>query len=332
MKAVVYREYGPPEVLHVEEIAKPVPKDREVLIRVKATPVNYGDVTARKFGHLRFRDFNMPAFLLIPAKLAFGLRRPRVSVLGSEFAGVVEETGKQVRKFRPGDPVFGYCGMAMGANAEFLCMPEDGMLEIKPAAMSFEEASGLAYGGIMAMSLLRRVRIKPGDKVLILGASGGIGAIALQLAKSRGAAVTGVCGAPRLDYVKSLGADKVIDYAREEFTQNGETYDLIFDILGKGRFSRGRRSLAKNGCYLLASFKTGKLLQMLWTSVTGGQKVICAMANEDPKDMTLLKELAEAGKLRTIVDQCFPLEQAAQAHRVVEQGLKKGSVVITVAG
>lgn len=330
MKAVVYREYGPPEVLHVEEIVKPVPKDREVLIRVKATPVNYGDVTARKFGHLRFRDFNMPAFLLIPAKLAFGLRRPRVSVLGSEFAGVVEETGKQVRKFRPGDPVFGYCGMAMGANAEFLCMPEDGMLEIKPAAMSFEEASGLAYGGIMAMSLLRRVRIKPGDKVLIHGASGGIGAIALQLAKSRGAAVTGVCGTPRLDYIKSLGADKVIDYTREDFTQNDEMYDLIFDILGKGRFSRCRRSLAKNGCYLLASFKTGKLLQMLWTSVTGGQKVICAMANEDPKDMTLLKELAEAGKLRTIVDQCFPLEQAAQAHRVVEQGLKKGSVVITV--
>jgi len=220
--------------------------------------------------------------------------------------------------------------MSMGAYAEYLCMPEDGLVAIKPANMTYEEAAVVPMGAIMASSLLRKVNIQSGQKVLINGASGGIGSIAVQLAKNSGAEVTGVCGTRRLEYVKSLGADKVVDYTKEDFAQSGETYDLIFDILGKSSFSRCRSSLSQNGRYLLASFKMRQLFQMLWTKIIGSKKVICAMASEKSEDLIFLKELIEAGKIKSVIDRRYPLEQIAEAHRYVEKGHKKGNVVITV--
>ncbi|HXQ33472.1 MAG TPA: NAD(P)-dependent alcohol dehydrogenase, partial [Anaerolineales bacterium] len=213
---------------------------------------------------------------------------------------------------------------------EYLCMAEDGLVAFKPANMSYAEAASVPYGGLTALNLLRKVNIQPGQKVLINGASGGIGSAAVQLAKYYGAEVTGVCATPRLEFVKSLGADKVIDYTKEDFTKNGETYDLIFDILGKSSFSRCKSSLKQNGRYLLASFKMKQLFQMLWTSLIGDRKVICALSSENPKDLIFIKELVEAGKIKSIIDRRYPLEQIAEAHRYIEEGYKKGSVVITV--
>ncbi len=330
MKAIVYTKYGPPDVLELKEVDKPVPKDDEVLIRVHASPVNYGDIIARNFANIPTREFHMPLPLLFPARIFFGFRKPRITILGAELAGEIESVGKEVTLFREGDQVFGYRGQSMGANAEYLCMPEDGMVGIKPANMTYEEAACVPYGGIMALSLLRKVDVKKGQNVLINGASGGIGSLAVQLAKYYGAEVTGVCSTPRLEYVKALGADKVIDYTKEDFTQSSETYDLIFDILGKSTFSRCRNSLKPNGRYLLASFKFGKILQMLGTSIIGSKKVICAMASEKQEDMVLLKELVETGEIKTIIDRTYPLEQAAEAHRYYEEGHAQGKVVITV--
>ena len=211
--------------------------------------------------------------------------------------------------------------------------PKSGTVALKPSNLSYEEAATLPYGAIMATSLLGKANIQRGQKVLINGASGGIGSMAVQLAKHFGAEVTGVCGTPRLEFVKSLGADKVIDYTKEDFTQNGETYDLIFDILGRSSFSKLKRSLKPNGIYLLASFKMKALLQMLWTSITGSkQKVICAFANETPESLVFVKKLVEEGKIKAIVDKSFPMEQAAEAHRYVEDGHKQGNVVITIRG
>lgn len=331
MKAMVYTEYGSPEVLQLKEMAKPTPQENEILVRVYATPINYGDLTARNFAHLTAKGFNMPAPLMLPARLSFGWNKPKINILGSELAGEVEAVGAAVTKFKPGDQIFAYLGMTMGANAEYVCLPETGTVALKPANLSYAEAATLPYGAVMAVSLLKKANLQPGQKVLINGASGGIGALAVQLAKHFGAEVTGVCGTPRLEYVKALGADKVIDYTREDFTQNGETYDLIFDILGRSSFARCRGSLTPTGIYLLASFKSQALIQMLWTSLTGSQqKVICAMADEKVESLVLVKELAEAGKIKTLIDQRFPLEQAAAAHRYVEQGRKQGQVVLTL--
>lgn len=330
MKAIVYTEYGPPEVLKLKEIEKPTPKDNEILIRVHAASLNYGDILTRNFANIPTREFNMPSLFLLPTRISFGYKKPKNQILGNELAGEIEAIGDGVKKFKIGDQVFAYTGMKMRANAEYLCMPEDKMVGIKPDNMTFEEAACVPYGGIMALTHLRKVNIQKGQKVLINGASGGIGSIGLQLAKSYGAEVTGVCGSPRLEYVKSLGADKVIDYTKEDFTQNGETYDLIYDILGKSSFSHCKNSLTQNGRYLLASFKMVKILQMIGTSISGKKKVICALASEKQEDMALLKELVEVGKIKTIIDRTFPLEQAAEAHSYVEKGLKKGHVVISV--
>ena len=326
MKAIVFTEYGPPDVLHLKDIPKPTPQENEILVRVYATPVNYGDLTARNFAS---SQFNMPALFYLPARLSFGWNKPKTTILGSELAGEVETVGAAVTKFKPGDPVFAYVGMKMGAYAEVLCIPETGTVALKPANLPYAQAATLPYGAIMASSLLRKVDLQPGHKVLINGASGGIGSMAVQLAKHLGAEVTGVCGAPRLDFVRSLGADEVIDYTQEDFTQNGETYDLIFDILGKGSFARFKHSLTPNGVYLLASYKMKAVFQMLWTAATRSrQKVICAFAEERVQDLVWVKELAEAGQIKAIIDRCFPLEQAAEAHRYVESGNKTGPVVI----
>jgi NADPH:quinone reductase-like Zn-dependent oxidoreductase len=284
---------------------------------------------ARNFKAISPRQFTMPSLLWLPTRLYFGVTKPRVKILGSEFAGEVVATGKDVTRFRKGDQVFGYLGQRMGTYAEYLCMPEAGTLGIKPANMSSAEAAAIPYGGIMASSLLRKANLQRGEKVLILGASGGIGSAAVQLAKHFGAQVTGVCSTAGLDYVKALGADHVIDYTKEDFTKNGETYDLIFDVLGKSSFSNCKRSLKPNGRILYVSFKMKQLVQMLWTSRTGSQKVICALSAETPEDLVFIRELVEAGKMKSLIDRCYPLEQAAEAHRYYESGLKKGSVVLT---
>jgi len=331
MKAIVYTEYGSPDVLQLKEIEKPTPKDNEILIRIYATPVNYGDTLARNFKAITPREFNMLSLFWLPARMEFGFSKPRKNILGNEFAGEIEATGKDVTLFKKGDQVFGYRGTNMGAYAEYLCMPEKGLVAIKPVNMNYEEASAVPYGVLTALNLLRKVNIQSGQKVLINGASGGIGSAAVQLAKYYGAEVTGVCGAPRLEFVKSLGADKVIDYTKEDFTKSGETYDVIFDILGKSSFSRCKNSLTQNGIYLLASFKMKQVFQMLWTSITGGRKVLCAMSFEKAEDLRFIKELVEAGKIKSVIDRRFPLEQTADAHRYVETGNKKGNIVITVA-
>jgi len=273
----------------------------------------------------------MPFLFWILARLSFGFRKPKRKILGNVFAGEIESVGNNVKQFKKGEQVFGYIGEKMGAYAEYLCMPENGIIAVKPSNMTYEEASVMPYGTIMALNLLKKANIQKGQKVIVVGASGGIGSSAVQLAKHYfGVEVTGVCATPRLEFVKSLGADKVIDYTKEDFTQIGETYDIIFDILGKGTFSRYKESLNKNGIYLLASFKTEKLLQMLWTSIKGGKKVICALAIPKTEDLIFVKGLIEEGKLKSVIDRRYPLEQIVEAHRYVDKGHKRGNVVITV--
>ena len=332
MKAIVYEKYGPPDVLRLKEVEKPIPKDNEVLIRIYATSVTYGDIMARNIREkMSPRKFTMPLPLWLPVRIMFGFRKPRKKILGSELAGEIESVGKDVKRFKKGDQVFGYRGMNMGAYTEYLCIPEKGILAIKPANMTYEEAAVVPYGALMALNLLRKVNIQSGQKVLINGASGGIGSAAVQLAKSHfGAEVTGVCSTPRLELVKSLGADKVIDYTKEDFTKSGETYDLIFDILGKSSFSRCKSSLKQNGRYLLASFKMRQLFQMLWTSMIGSKRVICAIAPGSTEDLIFVKELIEAGKIKSIIDRRYPLERIAEGHKYVETGQKTGSVVIII--
>lgn len=330
MKAIVYTEYGPPDVLRLAEVAQPAPAANEILVKVKATPVNFGDLLARNFGNVTAREFNMPAPLYYPARFAFGWSKPKQPILGSEFAGVVAAVGADVTRFQVGDAVFGYRGQRMGAYAETVCIAADGMVAHKPANLGFPEAAATPYGGLTALTLLRRVDIQPGQQVLIVGASGGIGAAAVQLARHYGATVTGVCSTPRLAYVRALGADQVIDYTCEDYLGQGERYDLIFDILGRSSFARSRAALKPGGVYLPVSFKMKAVMQMLWTKMADDRKVVCAFSDEKPADLVLLKELIEAGEYTAIVDRTFPLEQAADAHRYSEGGQKQGSVVITV--
>ncbi|PKP34575.1 MAG: NAD(P)-dependent alcohol dehydrogenase [Bacteroidetes bacterium HGW-Bacteroidetes-17] len=330
MKAIISTKFGPPEVLQLKEVSKPSPKDNEILIKVFATSVNYGDLLARNFKEITPREFNMPFLFWLFGKIYFGFTKPNITRLGNEFAGEIESVGKDVKLFRPDDRVFGYLGQNMGAYAEYLCISENSVLALMPNNMTYEEAAVVPYGAIMALNLLRKVNIKPGQKVLINGASGGIGSAAVQIAKHLGAEVTGVCGTPRLKFVKSLGADKVIDYITQDFTKNDEAYDLIFDILGKSSFSRCKSLLTQNGRYLLSSFKMKQLLQMLWTSMVGTKKVICALAPGSIEDLISVKELIESGKIKAIIDRRYPLEQIANAHRYVENGHKKGNVVIAI--
>ncbi len=331
MKAIVYTEYGPPDVLQLKEVEKPIPKEDEVLIRIYATSVNYGDIVARNFGNISPGKFFMPLPFWLVGRISFGIRRPKNTILGNELAGEIESVGKGVKSFKPGDQVFGYPSQNMRAYAEYRCMPEDGCVGIKPANMTYEEAAVVPYGALMAFELQRKVNIQSGQKVLINGASGGIGSGVVQLAKYYGAEVTGVCGTPRLEFVKSLGADKVIDYTKEDFTQSGETYDLILDVLGKSSFSRCKSSLKQNGRYVLTSFKMRDLIDMIWTSAIGSKKVVCTVLVAKPEDLVSIKELIEAGAIKAVIDKSFPLEQTAEAHRYLEEGHARGKVVITVA-
>ncbi len=332
MRASVLTEFGPPDVLRLREVAKPVPKDRDVLIRVHAASVGFGDTLVRDFSAVSPEKFHMPWLFWFLGRLTFGFKKPRVNILGSEFAGRVEAVGKRVTRFKAGDPVFGYRGPRMGGYAEYLCMPENGVLAAKPANMTYEQAAASPYGAIVALGLLRRLRLSSGQDILVVGASGGIGPAVVRLAKFHyGARVTGVCGTARQEYVKALGADEVIDYTKDEYLDRPETYDVIIDVLGKSPYSRCRRILRPRGRLVFVSFKMKQILQMLRTSVLGGKRVICALIAERQEDLVSARELMEAGKIRTIVDRAFPLEQAADAHRYAESGAKKGYVVISLA-
>lgn len=331
MKAVILTNYGGPEVLHLQEIEKPSPLANEIRVKIKAASVNYGDLIVRDFKHLKPREFNMPFVFWLMARFYFGLNKPRIKILGSEFSGEVDALGQAVKGFRVGDEVFGYRGEQMGAYAEYLCLPADGVVTLKPGNMSFAEAAAIPSGGMTALNILRRMNIRPGQKVLINGASGGIGSVAVQLAKQYGAEVTGVCGTPRLEFVKSLGAKRVIDYTQTDFSEGSERYNLVFDVLGRSSFARCKKVLTADGRYVRVSFKVNQLLQMGWTHVFGSQKVICALSPQVKEDLADLRELVEAGQVKSIIDRSFPLEQAAAAHRYVADGHKKGHVVIAAA-
>ena len=325
MKAMVYHTYGSPDVLKLEEIQKPIPKDNEVLIKVHAATVTAGDVNARGF------TFVPPGFGPLP-RLMLGLRKPKRTILGTELAGEIEAVGKDVQRFKTGDQVFGIGSEIFGAYAEYTCRPETGALALKPANMTYDEAAAIPCGAGTALYFLRDVaKIQRGQKVLINGASGGVGTYAVQIARYYGAEVTGVCSTTNVELVKSLGADKVIDYTKEDFTQSGETYDIILDtVVGKTSFSRCKGSLKQNGLYLAVAGGLQEAVQMLWTFIIGGKKVIFGTPTERKEDIIYLKELAEAGKIKPVIDRCYPLDQIVEAHRYVEKGHKKGNVVITV--
>ena len=332
MKASVLTAFGPPEVLQVGEVGTPVTGEHEVLIRVRATTVTFADRLVRNFAAVSPRAFHMPWLFWLVSKLSFGFRTPRVRILGSEFSGTVEGVGALVTQFEPGDAVYGFRGARMGAYAEYLCMNERGMLALKPATLTFEEAASLPYGALMAMALLRTLGLQRGQRLLVVGASGGIGRWVVQLAAQHvGATVTGVCGSDGMEFVRALGATTVIDYTRERFVDRPESYDVIVDILGTSSFARCRRILAPRGRLVYVSFKVKQLLQMLWTSVVGDRKVRCVVLVERREDLDTVRALVEAGTLRPIVDRRFPLAEAAAAHRYAEGGANRGAVVISVA-
>jgi len=319
MKTIVYTKYGSPDVLQLKEVVKPTPKDNEVLIKIYATTVTSGDSRMRRADPFPIRLFN-------------GLIKPkRIIILGNELAGEIEAVGIDVKLFKKGDPVFGQAGMSLGTNAEFICLPEDGTLAIKPANLSYEEAAVIPFGGNTALHFLKKGNIRSGQKILIYGAAGSIGTAAIQIAKHFGAEVTGVCSTTNLDLVKSLGADKVIDYTNEDFSQSGQTYDIIFDTTGKSPFSGCLKSLKPNGIYLRAvHMSLSSIVRGLWTSMTSSRKVIGGVATELKENLVFLKGLVEAGKLKPVIDRNYPFEQIAEAHRYVDKGHKKGNVAITV--
>ncbi|MEO6668999.1 MAG: NAD(P)-dependent alcohol dehydrogenase [Ferruginibacter sp.] len=318
MKAVYYDKYGPPEVLYIKEIEKPVPGEKEILVKIHATAVSSGDVRMRKADPFAVR-------------LMLGLMQPSKKVLGLVFAGVIEAIGKDVSMFKTGDSVYGSTFLDFGAYADYKCLPETGIVALKPRSLTFEEAAAIPFGAVTALHFLKKAKIKRGQKVLVYGASGAVGTAAVQLAKYFGADVTAVCSTSNVEMVKSLGATKVIDYTKEDFSKAVEAYDIVFDTVGKTSFSGSLRSLKKNGYYpRVVHMSLYPVLAGLWVSLSTNKKVIGGVAIGKAEDLIFLNNLIDEGQLIPVVDRMYPLEQIVEAHRYVEQGHKKGNVVITV--
>ena len=321
MKAVVQDRYGPPEVLRIEEVERPVPKDDEVLIRVRASTVTQTDTHARRADLFLWR-------------LVFGLRRPRSRTLGVELAGVIEAVGSAVGQFKVGDEVFGHPSTLFGAHAEYVCVSERAALAHKPAGMSFEDAAAVCDGASQALDTLRQADVREGRRLVIYGASGSLGTAAVQLAKHFGAHVTAVCGTDHVELVRSLGADEVVDYRQQDFTKNGQTYDAIIDAVGKYSFRRGRRSLKPGGVYVATDggrFMVETIALLVATRWVGSKRVRSGIGRRRKEDVLFLKELIEAGEFRAVVDRRYPMDQAVEAHRYVEAWHKAGNVVLTIA-
>lgn len=317
MKAAVYTQYGPPEVLRVKQVERPLPQKNEILLRIRATSVNSGDWRLRKADPYAVRLF-------------FGLVKPKKNILGSVFSGEVESVGEDVKQFKVGDIVFGHTDMSFGSYAEYISLPEDGSIALKPSNISHNEAAVIPFGGVAALHFLKKAKIQPGQKVLVVGASGSVGSAAVQLAKSFGADVTGVCSTANIALVKSIGANKVIDYTKEDFAGNGETYDVIFDAVNAISVSRSMKSLNKNGIMILSAAGMSEMLQGLWISMTSNKRVLTGVISHKAADIIFLKELIEAGKFKPVIDRTYPLEQIAEAHAYAEKGHKKGNIAINI--
>jgi len=322
MKAAIYTKYGSPEVLEIKEVEKPTPKDNEVLVKVHATTVTAGDV--------RMRGFKVPLSYWLFARIALGFRGPRISILGGELAGEIESVGIDVKNFKKGDQVFAYPGHHGGGYGEYVCLSEDSAIAIKSSNLNFEEAAAISFGGNTALHFLKQANIQKGKKVLIYGASGSVGTYAVQLAKYFGAEVTGVCSTTNKDLVKSLGADKVIDYTKENFSKNGEIYDVILDTVGKASLSDCMRSLKEEGIYLQVVATPAVSIQMKWAGMNSDKTLIGGTAVPKSENLLFLKELIEEGEIKPVIDRKYPLEQIVEAHRYVDKGHKKGNVVINV--
>ncbi len=322
MKAVLAERYGPPEVLQIREIATPTPKAEEILIRIHATTVTSAD--------WRLRSQTVPTGFGLIMRLVFGLRKPRQPVLGSELAGVVAAVGPRVGRFQVGERVFAFSDMAMGCHAEYLCLPQDGMVVATPPGLTDETAAALCFGGTTALDFLRRAKLRPGERVLVNGASGAVGTAVVQLARHMGAEVTGVCSTANLELVRSLGAAQAIDYTRDDFSRDGQTYDVIVDTVGTAPYARCRRSLKPGGRLLLVLAGLPDMLKGLWVSLTSGRTVIAGPASVKLEDLRELAALAQTGEYKPVIDRIYSFEQIVAAHRYVDTGRKKGNVIISV--
>ncbi|MEI4828456.1 NAD(P)-dependent alcohol dehydrogenase [Bacillus sp. FJAT-53711] len=322
MKAIVYTNYGPPDVLQLKEVEKPIPKENEILVKVKATTVTVADI--------RSRSFTVPPAFWLPARIALGFRQPKKEILGMELAGEVESVGKDVKTFKEGDQVFAASLAGFGAYAEYKCLPEDGPVSIKPSNITFAEAAAIPIGARTALYFLRKANIQSCQRVLVYGASGSVGSYAVQLAKYFGANVTGVCSTINLELVKSLGANQVIDYTTEDFLRTDEKYDVIFEAVNKSSFSACMKVLKKDGTYINVTEPLPSL-QMLWTKLTSSKKFLLSRnPPETAEALHFLKELVEMGKLKVVIDRYYEFEEIVEAHRYVEKGHKKGNVIINV--
>lgn len=323
MKAAIYTKYGSPEVVSVVEIEKPEPKPGELLIRINAAALSSGDA--------RMRAFDIPSLVMwLPARLMMGVFTPRNQTLGTSLAGVVEALGEGVTRFAIGDRVFGSAGMGFGTHGEFITLKEQAMLAMIPQNLSDEQAVSIPFGFTTAYYFLKKAKIEPGQRVLVIGASGAVGTAAIQLAKHQGAHVTGVCSTGNMELVRSIGADDVIDYTKDDFTSSAQGYDCVFDTVGVSSYLRCKKIINLGGCFLAPVMGGMELLGMLWTPLFSRRRVIGGIEPESNENLQVLKELAEAGVLKPVIDRCYPIEEVVEAHRYVDTGRKKGNVILTM--